>query len=89
LEKHNPGAASPSTELLSTIFLEYEGIRIPRMAEVVDGGRKHHKLWILDGVEACLARNNAVRKIWKDEEEILHDSSKYYMDQPFKGKSEI
>jgi len=88
LVKHNPGASPPSTELLYTIFSEYEGIRIPRTAELVKGARKQGEVRVVDGVEACLARNETVRKFWEDEDKVL-DATEYLLSGPFKGKSEI
>ena len=88
LIKHNPKASPPSTELLSTIFSEYEGIRIPRTAELVKGARKQGEVRVVDGVEACLARNEMVRKMWQDDEELL-EASDYLLSGPFQGNSEI
>jgi len=78
----------PSTELLSTIFSEYEGIRITRTAELVRGARKQGEVRTVVGVEACLARNEVVRKMWQDDEKRF-DAADYLLSGPFKGKSEI
>jgi len=88
LVKHNPKASAPSTELLSTIFSEYEGVRIPRTAELVKGARRQGEVRVVDGVDACLARNEIVRKNWEDDEKVL-DLSEYVLSGPFKGESEI
>jgi len=88
LVKHNLKASPPSTELLSTIFREYEGIRIPRSAKLVTNARKNGEVRVVDGVDACLARNHVVRKAWKDDEKAL-DASEYFLSGPFTGKSEI
>lgn len=88
LVKHNPDAAPPSTELLSTIFKEWEGIRIPRTAALVKGARQTGEGRVVDGVQACLARNQTVRDIWADDEKLL-DASEYLLGAPFKGKGEI
>ena len=37
LTKHNPSAAPPSTELLETVFSEYEQLRIARTSALVLG----------------------------------------------------
>jgi len=42
----------------------------------------------VNGVEACLARNEMVRKLWEDDEKLL-DAADYLLSGPFKGKSEI
>jgi len=88
LVKYNPEASQPPTELLSTIFSEYEGIRIPRTAELVRGARKQGEVRTVVGVEACLARNEMVRKMWQDVEKRW-DAADYLLSGPFKGKSEI
>ncbi|KAI0365646.1 FAD/NAD-P-binding domain-containing protein [Pilatotrama ljubarskyi] len=61
LVKHNPDAASPSTELLSSIFTEYEKIRIPRTTGLVKLARKQGELRVVSGVEACKKRNDILR----------------------------
>lgn len=81
-------AFSPSTELLSTIFSEYESTRIQRTAELVKSARKMGEVRVVDGVDACLARNERVRKIWADDENVL-DASAYLLGGPFTGKSQI
>jgi len=88
LVKHNPQASPPSTELLSTIFTEYEAIRIPRTAELVKGARKQGEVRVVDGVDACLARNEIIRKNWEDDEKAL-GLFEYVLNGPFKGESEI
>jgi hypothetical protein len=54
----------------------------------VKGGSNHGEHFIVEGVEACLARNKAIRKMWQDDEKIL-DASEDLLSGPFKGKSEI
>jgi len=86
--KHNPEASSPATELLSTIFNEYESIRIPRTAELVRTARKQGEIRVVDGIDACLKRNEIIRKNFGDDEKVL-DASEYLLSGPYKGKSEI
>lgn len=88
LVKHNPKASPPSTELLSNVFRDYEGIRIPRTAELVKGARKQGEVRVVDGVEACLARNEVVRKIWEEDEQVLN-ALDYLLSGPFRGESGI
>jgi len=88
LVKHNPEALPPSTELLSTVFTDYEGIRIPRTADLVRGARKQGELRVVDGVDPCLARNKIIKQMWGNDEKVL-DASEYVLSGPFKGKSEI
>jgi salicylate hydroxylase len=74
--------------LLSTVFGEYESIRIPRTTELVKGARKHGEARTVDGVEVCLARNETVRRLWANDEKVL-DGTEYLVSGPFKGESEI
>lgn len=77
-----------STEKLSAIFAEYEGVRIPRTSALVKGARQAGEGRVVEGVEACLARNDTVRKMWEDEDRIL-EASQHLYNQPFQGQSEI
>ncbi|KIM92045.1 hypothetical protein PILCRDRAFT_810062 [Piloderma croceum F 1598] len=88
LVRHNPTASSPSTELLSTIFSEYESIRLPKAAALVQGAKKMGESRIVGGVEMCLARNMTVRKNWEDDENVLNTMSPS-LSGPFEGESEI
>ncbi|KAH9920084.1 uncharacterized protein B0H18DRAFT_1096002 [Fomitopsis serialis] len=67
LTKHNPAAAPPSTELLGTIFSEYEQLRIARTSELVQGARRQGEARVVQGVEACRVRNAAVKEFWTNE----------------------
>jgi salicylate hydroxylase len=54
----------------------------------VKGARKQGEVRVVDGVEACLARNEMVKKMWQDDEKLL-EAAEYLLSGPFKGKSEI
>ncbi|KZT70890.1 FAD/NAD(P)-binding domain-containing protein [Daedalea quercina L-15889] len=88
LAKHNPSAAQPSTELLSTIFSEYEELRIARTSELVEGARKQGNVRVVQGEEACRARNEAVKAVYTDENFVSNWLQ--FFTHPFKmGESEI
>ena len=61
--KHNPSAVTPSTELLSKIFTQFEDLRIPRTSEFVKRARKLGELRVVHGVEECKKRNNHLRQM--------------------------
>ncbi len=64
LDKYNPSAASPSTSTLQTIFKEFETVRIPRSSAMVKSARAQGECRVVQGVEACIERNKAVREQW-------------------------
>jgi salicylate hydroxylase len=43
------------------VFTEYERARIPRSTMLIDTARKHGDNRVMEGVEACLTRNQQVR----------------------------
>lgn len=51
---------------LETIFSEFETVRIPRSSLLVQGARAQGESRVVQGVEACKARNDAIRELWKD-----------------------
>ena len=71
LQKHNPQAEAPSTQTLNTIFTEYEGIRLPRTAALVQEARKQGDLRVVSGVAACKERNNVFREIQKQDAALI------------------
>lgn len=71
LQKHNPDAKSPPTDILTTIFTEYERTRIPRTAALVEEARKQGELRVVSGVAACKERNDSYREIHRQEEAIM------------------
>ncbi|KAI0248089.1 hypothetical protein BJV78DRAFT_1276678 [Lactifluus subvellereus] len=52
----HPGAAE-DTATLEMIFTKYEQARIPRSMMLIDTARKQGESRVVEGVEACLARN--------------------------------
>ncbi|KAK7692970.1 hypothetical protein QCA50_004611 [Cerrena zonata] len=70
LEKYNPQAQQPSTDLLEKIFTEYEETRIPRTAALVAEARKQGDLRVASGVDACKQRNQIYHEMWGDEEVV-------------------
>jgi salicylate hydroxylase len=71
LEKYNPSAQSPPTSTLLTIFAELEATRIPRSSTLVKGAHAQGEIRVAQGVDACKARNAALRKEWEDPDKIL------------------
>lgn len=89
LTKHNPSATPPSTELLETIFSDYEQLRIARTSELVRGARRQgDTVRVVSGEEACRARNQAVQAVYADKNFV----GKWldFFTHPFRmGESEI
>ena len=71
LEKHNPSGQPPSTQTLETIFSELEAVRIPRSSAMVQGARAQGESRVVQGAEACKARNDAYRKDWSDPDAMM------------------
>ncbi|KAF9072189.1 hypothetical protein BDP27DRAFT_1320882 [Rhodocollybia butyracea] len=66
LMKYNPSAEHPSTETLEKAFKEYESIRLPRTSMLVKQARNMGESRVVNGIDACIVRNEAIRAIWKD-----------------------
>ncbi|KAG2150428.1 hypothetical protein DEU56DRAFT_728804 [Suillus clintonianus] len=58
---YNPSAAQPSTELLSQVFTDYQDLRLPRTSELVRGARKQGEARVVEGIDACRARDETIR----------------------------
>lgn len=86
--KHNPTASPPPTSKLVEIFKEYEGLRIPRTATLVQGARQMGELRVVSGVDECLLRNEIVKKMYADEAEVI-EAAAFILDAPFTGAPEI
>ena len=71
LEKHNPTTQPPSTKTLGTIFSELEAVRIPRSSAMVQGARAQGETRVVQGVEACKARNDTYRRDWSDPDAMM------------------
>ncbi|KAG1740168.1 uncharacterized protein EDB91DRAFT_1283001 [Suillus paluster] len=61
LRKHNPSAGQLSTELLSQVFTDYQDLRLPRTSELVKGSRRQGEIRVVEGIDACRARDEAIR----------------------------
>lgn len=61
LGKYNPSADQLSTELLLRVFTDYQDLRLPRTSELVRGARRQGEIRVVEGVDACRARDEAIR----------------------------
>ncbi|KIP01415.1 hypothetical protein PHLGIDRAFT_131270 [Phlebiopsis gigantea 11061_1 CR5-6] len=68
LDKHNPSAGAPSTHALHTVFTELEAVRIPRSAELVALARAQGEIRVLQGVDACMRRNERYREKFRNKQ---------------------
>lgn len=87
LTKHNPSAAPPSTALLDDVFSEYEQLRIARTSALVLGARRQGEARVVQGIEACRARDTALKAKFSSA-----DFGRSQLDiyaHPFTGESEI
>ncbi|KAH9920085.1 uncharacterized protein B0H18DRAFT_1025880 [Fomitopsis serialis] len=85
---HNPSAAAPSAELLSTIFSEYEQLRIARTSELVKGARKQGEVRVVQGEAACKARDESLKAVYADED-FLQNWLQLFRHPFITGESEI
>ncbi|KAG2034169.1 hypothetical protein BDR03DRAFT_1093926 [Suillus americanus] len=67
LRKHNPSAGQLSTELLLRVFTDYQDLRLLRTSELVRGARQQGELRVVEGVDACRARDEAIRTRLNDD----------------------
>jgi salicylate hydroxylase len=65
----HPDAAEDSATL-ETVFSEYERARIPRSTMLINSARKQGENRVVEGVQACLARNQEVRAFMSNEEVV-------------------
>ncbi|KAI0707815.1 FAD/NAD(P)-binding domain-containing protein [Earliella scabrosa] len=95
LNKHNPTASPPSTEVLSSAFSELEQLRILRTSEFVKRARKTGELRVVSGVEECKKRNDILRTMFAPLSgpggtEAAKTLYAEIMEQPFaEGQSEL
>lgn len=61
LGKHNPSADQLSTECLLRVFTDYQDLRLLRTSELVRGARRQGEIRVVEGVDACRARDEAIR----------------------------
>jgi salicylate hydroxylase len=84
LKKYNPSASPPSTELLSKVFTDYQDLRLPRTSELVRRARRQGEIRVVEGTDACRARDEAIQARFNDEaERRAHDE---LLSEPFKFK---
>ncbi|OCH92776.1 FAD/NAD(P)-binding domain-containing protein [Obba rivulosa] len=88
LVKYNPSAASPSTDVLHTVFSEYEAVRISRTSMLVKEARRRGENRVVHGTEACKKRNEKTRETWKNNGAVTKGFHERYS-HPFVGNSEI
>ena len=53
---------------LEMVFTEYERARIPRSTMLINTARKQGENRVVEGVQACLTRNQEVRDFMSNEE---------------------
>ncbi|KAI0769639.1 FAD/NAD-P-binding domain-containing protein, partial [Trametes elegans] len=87
LTKYNPDAGVPSTKLLSSLFTEFETLRIARTSALVRGAREQGRIRVVSGVEACKRRNEFIRTT---EDHFSRAAFKAIVGYPFElGHSEV
>ena len=59
------------------VFTEYERARIPRSSMLIDTARKHGDNRVVEGIEACLTRNQEVRSFMSNVEVMAMYSELY------------
>lgn len=62
----HPGAAEDNATL-EKVFTEYEQVRIPRSSMLIEMARNQGESRVVEGLEACLVRNQQVRAFMSDE----------------------
>ncbi|KAG1791047.1 uncharacterized protein HD556DRAFT_1387296 [Suillus plorans] len=67
LGKHNPSADQLSTELLLRVFTDYQDLRLLRTSELVRKARRQGEIRVVEGIDACRARDEAVRTRFNDD----------------------
>ncbi|KAJ7450048.1 hypothetical protein B0H11DRAFT_2078241 [Mycena galericulata] len=79
ITKHHPSPESePSTAELSTIFTEFEAIRLERTAALVRGARKTGERRVVEGEEQVRARNDELCAEWAVEGAELERARSLY-----------
>ena len=67
-----------STEKLTEIFNAFANLRQPRTAALVKGARAQGEYRVVDGgAEACLARDQKLRKNWQDGKAVRQNMTLY------------
>ena len=78
LDKYNPDAAAPTTSTLDKVFSELAEARGPRISNMLKLAKAQGEARTAKGVEACIARNKAVRELWADEEAMVSAREGFY-----------
>lgn len=88
LLKHNPSAAPPSTQTLSSVFTQYEDLRIARTSAMVEGARKMgSEVRVVEGLEEAKKRDDWLKRTLPVQALAHLDA---FVNEPFEeGKSEI
>lgn len=60
-------APAPSNEVLAKVFEAYTNKRLARTSALVRAARTQGEIRVVQGVDACTARNNKVRTMWQDQ----------------------
>ena len=68
MTKGDMGIAGPAAFVALN---ELEAIRIPRSSALVKGAHQQGESRVVDGIDRCKARNDAVRELWKDTDAVL------------------
>ncbi|KZT70894.1 FAD/NAD(P)-binding domain-containing protein [Daedalea quercina L-15889] len=88
LVQHNTDAAPPPSDVLAKIFEEYCALRVPRTSRLVKEARAMGESNVVQGIEACKARNAALRAVWSNKQAVMAQVADMYL-QPFVGQGEI
>lgn len=81
LGKHNPSADQLSTELLLRVFIDYQDLRLLRTSELVREARRQGEIRVVEGVDACRARDEAIRTRFNDD--VARRASDEMLSGPF------
>lgn len=71
LKKHNLDATAPSTALLTTVFAEYESVRLPRSALLVKAANDRGHMRVVSTEAAALERDEKVKAANSDSASVL------------------
>ncbi|KAE9397735.1 FAD/NAD(P)-binding domain-containing protein [Gymnopus androsaceus JB14] len=88
LVQYNPLAQDPPTQTLVNAFEEYERIRLSRTSFLVKEARRMGETRVVNGTDACISRNEAIRGIWANTTVGLKNLAQM-RSGPFDGQSEI
>ena len=78
LDEYNSDRTPLDTAALEGIFVRYEAARVPRSATLVQGARKQGESRVVEGVEACMTRNDVTRGMFRHEEGLKQVYTRLY-----------